>query len=105
MTIHGLQKLTILDFPGKTACTVFTAGVTALSFCHNSSLVTKIKSGAVMTEYEFFAISEKTKGILDGYANRREPLITNKCKGLYCKNKKKKGFQVSLFPTALCRPP
>ena len=40
MNIQGLQKLTLLDFPGKMACTVFTGGCNLrCPFCHNSRLV------------------------------------------------------------------
>ena len=40
MVIQGLQKLTLLDYPGKVACTVFTAGCNfRCPFCHNASLV------------------------------------------------------------------
>ena len=39
MVIHGLQKLTLLDYPGHTACTVFTARCPwRCPFCHNASL-------------------------------------------------------------------
>ena len=39
MTISGMQKLTLLDYPGKVACTVFTAGCDLrCPFCHNASL-------------------------------------------------------------------
>ena len=41
MRIAGLQKLTLLDFPGKTAATVFTPGCNfRCPFCHNADLVT-----------------------------------------------------------------
>ena len=37
MVIHGLQKLTLLDYPGHTACTVFTAHCPwRCPFCHNA---------------------------------------------------------------------
>ena len=42
MKIAGIQKLTLLDFPGEVACTVFTAGCTLkCPFCHNPGLVIK----------------------------------------------------------------
>ncbi len=72
MQIQGLQKLTLLDFPGKTACTVFFAGCNyRCPFCHNASLVTHMPSpsaaDAVETE-AFFAFLQKRRGILDGVA-------------------------------------
>ena len=40
MLFAGLQKLTLLDYPGHTACTVFTQGCDLrCPFCHNSSLL------------------------------------------------------------------
>ena len=39
MNIYGLQKMTLLDFPGRVACTVFLAGCDMrCPFCHNSEL-------------------------------------------------------------------
>ena len=40
MNIQGFNKMTLLDFPGKVACTIFTGGCDLrCPFCHNSSLV------------------------------------------------------------------
>ncbi|MBO7148561.1 MAG: anaerobic ribonucleoside-triphosphate reductase activating protein [Clostridia bacterium] len=65
MTIGGLMKLTLLDFPGKVACTVFTAGCNfRCPFCHNASLV-KAECD-IISEEEFFAFLRKRHGILDG---------------------------------------
>jgi len=67
MTIMGLQKLTLLDYPGKLACTVFTGGCNfRCPFCHNASLVIPSKLGAAMPTDEFFAFLEKRQGILQG---------------------------------------
>ena len=55
MRIAGLQKLTLLDFPGKVACTVFTAGCNfRCPFCQNASLVLPERFGAE-TELEEIA--------------------------------------------------
>ena len=43
MRIQGLQKLTLLDYPGKTACTIFLGGCNfRCPFCHNAALVTGV---------------------------------------------------------------
>lgn len=66
MNINGIQKLTLLDYPGKCACTVFLAGCNLrCPFCHNASLVL---GGAptAMEDGEFFAFLKKRKGLLDG---------------------------------------
>ena len=40
MKIHGLQKMTLLDFPGRVACTVFLGGCDLrCPFCHNAELI------------------------------------------------------------------
>ena len=55
MNVMGLQKLTLLDFPGKMACTVFTGGCNfRCPFCHNASLVIGPEYVPLMTEDEFF---------------------------------------------------
>ena len=66
MLIKGLQKLTLLDYPGKMACTVFTAGCNfRCPFCHNASLVTSIDDERI-SEEEFFSYLSKRQGILEG---------------------------------------
>jgi len=64
--IAGLQKMTLLDFPGKVACTVFLAGCNyRCPYCHNSELFTG-KPAEIMTEDEFIAFLASRKGLLDG---------------------------------------
>ncbi len=77
MIIQGLQKLTLLDFPGHTACTVYTAGCNfRCPFCHNASLVTHIDAQPVCTEDAFFSFLSKRQGLLDGVAvTGGEPLL------------------------------
>ncbi len=66
MKISGLQKLTLLDYPGKMACTVFTYGCNfRCGFCHNALLVTEENSNSI-SEDEFFAFLSKRQGILEG---------------------------------------
>lgn len=67
MTIHGFQKMTLLDFPGRVACTLFTAACNLrCPFCHNAGLVTSIDSAERIDEEEIFAYLQKRQGILDG---------------------------------------
>lgn len=68
MKISGLQKLTLLDFPGHTACTVFTSSCNfRCPFCHNASLVEN-RDIEEIPEEEFFAFLAKRHGILSGVA-------------------------------------
>ena len=77
MIIKGLQKTTLLDFPGKVACTVFTAGCNfRCPFCHNASLVISPNTSEVLSEEEIFAFLKKRRGILDGVCiTGGEPLL------------------------------
>ena len=69
MLIHGLQKLTLLDFPGHTACTVFTGSCNwRCPFCHNALLVLDPNSQPAIPEEEFFSFLKKRSGLLDGVA-------------------------------------
>lgn len=76
MLIKGFQKLTLLDYPGKTACTVFTGGCNyRCPFCHNAGLVTKMDT-EIIPESEVFSHLKKRQGILDGVAvSGGEPLL------------------------------
>ena len=76
MTIEGLQKLTLLDFPGRTACTVFLAGCNfRCPFCHNYDLVAE-PAAPLMQEEELLAFLQKRQGLLDGVAiTGGEPLM------------------------------
>lgn len=68
MEIHGLQKMTLLDFPGRVACTVFLGGCDfRCPFCHNFELVENPGPG-IMTEEDFFSFLGKRRGLLDGVA-------------------------------------
>ena len=79
MNIQGLQKLTLLDFPGKMACTVFTAGCDLrCPFCHNRSLVINPPAESEFSEDEIFSSLKKRRGILEGVAiTGGEPLMQN----------------------------
>ena len=68
MKIHGLQKMTLLDYPGRVACTVFLGGCDfRCPFCHNYELVDG-SAPTVMEDGELFKFLEKRRGLLDGVA-------------------------------------
>ena len=76
MEIHGLQKMTLLDYPGKVACTVFLSGCDfRCPFCHNGELVT----GTCPPETDdqgLLAFLNRRKGLLDGVCvTGGEPLL------------------------------
>ena len=67
MLILGLQKLTLLDYPGRTACTVFTGGCNfRCPFCHNAPLVLPGREQEPYTEEEVLSYLKKRAGLLDG---------------------------------------
>ena len=67
MVIGGLQKLTLLDYPGKVACTVFLPGCNLrCPYCHNSSLVIPERISGGIPEEELMAFLRKRQGKLDG---------------------------------------
>ena len=75
MKISGLMKLTLLDFPGHVACTVFLAGCNfRCPFCHNGSLV---RGGDLeISRDELTAFLKKRQGVLDGVCvTGGEPLL------------------------------
>lgn len=77
MLISGLQKLTLLDYPGTVACTVFTGGCNfRCPFCHNAPLVLPELMGQDTDEEQVLAFLKKRQGVLDGVAiTGGEPLL------------------------------
>ena len=68
MKIHGLQKMTLLDYPGRVACTVFLGGCDMrCPFCHNAELIDG-SAPPVMEDEELLSFLKKRKGLLDGVA-------------------------------------
>ena len=78
MNFYGFKKTTLIDFPGKIACTVFTHGCNfRCPFCHNPELVTgKPKRSEAVSEKEILQFLGKRKGRLDGIVfTGGEPLL------------------------------
>lgn len=107
MLLRGLQKTTLLDFPGNVACTVFTGGCNfRCPFCHNASLIENLPSDERLSEENFFAFLEKRKGLTDGVCiTGGEPLLQKDILP-FIKRIKEMGFLVKLdtngsYPAAL----
>ena len=103
MKIHGLQKMTLLDFPGHVACTVFLGGCDLrCPFCHNYDLAVG-RAEPVMEEGELFSFLEKRKGLLDGVAfTGGEPCLRKELPDIM-RAVKEKGFKTKL-DTNGCHP-
>ncbi len=107
MRIMGLQKLTLLDYPDKIACTVFLGGCNfRCPFCHNSSLISVNESESEVSYDELMTFLKKRVGTLDGVAiTGGEPLINDDIETLL-RDIKDLGYSVKLdtngsFPSRL----
>ena len=66
MRIAGFQKLTLLDFPGKVSCILFTQGCNfKCPYCQNSGLIGH-ENDELIDEEEIFSYLNKRKGVIDG---------------------------------------
>ncbi len=109
MLICGLQKLSLLDYPGKLAATIFTGGCNLrCPFCHNALLVTRVSESPVISEEELFTFLNNRAGKLDGVCiTGGEPLLQKDLESFILKIKDL-GFLVKLdtngcFPDRLRR--
>lgn len=77
MRICGLQTLSMVDYPGKLAATVFTGGCNLrCPFCHNALLVTRLEESPTLQQEEVLAFLKRRRGLLDGVVlSGGEPLI------------------------------
>lgn len=107
MIIAGLQKLTLLDYPGKTAATIFTQGCNfRCPFCHNANLLKSVRTTSsapqndpalpTIAEDDLMRFLEKRKGILDGVCiTGGEPTLQRDLPS-FCQRIKQEGFLVKL---------
>jgi len=99
MQIGGLQKTTLIDYPGKIAATVFLIGCNfRCPWCYSAELVLpeKIKTQPRVSQKEFFQFLKKRKGLLEGVVIcGGEPTI-NKDLPQFIRKIKKLGYLVKL---------
>jgi pyruvate formate lyase activating enzyme len=97
--IGGLQKVTLIDFPGKIACTVFFIGCNfRCRFCYNSDLVLpeKIKKQKTISQKDFFKFLKERKNLVEGVCiGGGEPTIYKDLPE-FIKKIKKMGFLAKL---------
>ena len=97
MVFGGIEKLTLIDFPGKIACVVYTIGCNfRCPYCHNPSLVDETVETRVGEE-DVFALLERKKGFLDGIVvTGGEPTMHGDDLLRFMAKVKKRGFLVKL---------
>jgi pyruvate formate lyase activating enzyme len=97
MKLSGLQKLTLLDYPGTMACTVFTKGCNfRCPFCHNAPLVLSGSPEPDISESELLDFLKKRVGVLEGVVfTGGEPLLHSDVPSLF-KKIKSLGFKIKL---------
>ncbi len=99
MILGGLQRTTLIDFPGRVACTVFISGCNfRCPFCYSSELVLpkKIIKHPILAEKVFFDFLKKRKGLLDGVVICGGEPTLNKDLPMFCRKIQKLGFLVKL---------
>lgn len=91
MKISGLEKMSLVDYDGYIASTIFTAGCNfKCGFCHNSPLVLGVENLPSIPEEEILSYLEKRRGILEGVCisggeptlNKDLPFFIEKIKAL-----------------------
>lgn len=77
MIVKGIQKTSMVDYPGLLCATVFTPGCNLrCPFCHNATLVTGGDNGSRIEEEDLLLFLEQRKGRLDALTiTGGEPLL------------------------------
>lgn len=97
MVIHGIQKLTLVDFPHYTSCILFSGGCNfRCPFCQNSSLVLDPMSQGVIDEDEIFSFLKKRKRMLEGVVITGGEPTLNSDLLLFMEKIKDLGYKVKL---------
>lgn len=97
MKIHGLEKMSLVDYDGKVSATVFTGNCNfKCGFCHNSALVIDAGTLPEIPETEVLEYLKKRKGLLDGVCiSGGEPTLSADLPQ-FCEKVKALGYSVKL---------
>ncbi len=98
MRIAGIQKLSMVDYPGKMACTIFFSGCNfRCPYCHNSSLVIPEQNQTYMEEEDVLKFLKKRQGLLEGVCiTGGEPLLQGYALVPFLKKIKELDYSVKL---------
>src|SRR5512134_392365 len=96
MVIGGLQKTSLIDFPGKVSCVCFLAGCNLrCPYCHNPDLVHN-PGNAVIDEAAFLSFIRERRGFLDGVVvSGGEPTLQSDL-AFFMSRIKREGYAVKL---------
>ncbi len=96
MEIYGMEKLSLVDYDGLTACTLFTGGCNMrCPFCHNKDLVNR-ENLEIISQNEIFDFLEKRKKLLDGVVITGGEPTLNSDLPLFLARIKKLGYKTKL---------
>lgn len=97
MKIYGIEKLSLVDYDGFVAATIFTGNCNfRCGFCHNSALVINYDELPAMDEKEIFDYLKKRKGILEGVCVTGGEPTLQKDLPEFCEKLKKLGYFVKV---------
>jgi pyruvate formate lyase activating enzyme len=109
LVFRGIQKTTLVDYPGQVACTLFLGGCQwRCRYCHNPALALNHDTGVSIPADEALAFLDERQGFLDGVCvTGGEPLLHVRELLPFLQQVKSLGFQVKLdtngaLPDALC---
>ncbi|MCX6761001.1 MAG: anaerobic ribonucleoside-triphosphate reductase activating protein [Candidatus Nealsonbacteria bacterium] len=97
--IGGLQKTTLIDYPGRLAATVFLIGCNfRCPFCYSAELVLpdKIKNQPRISQKDFFSFLKERKGLLEAITVCGGEPSLNKDLPVFIRKIKKLGYLVKL---------
>lgn len=97
MNIGGIQRLSLLDYPDKTCCTIFTVGCNyRCPFCHNASIIRNCVPENRILQEAVIEFLKRRKGLLDGVCiTGGEPLLQDQLER-FIREIKTLGFLVKL---------
>ena len=85
MEFSGLQKLAMVDYPGKLAATVFTGGCNLrCPFCHNAVLVLHPDRPSICARRTYWTFSPAAGGFWTGWSSQAVSRCSTRAPGIFC---------------------
>lgn len=104
LEFRGLQKTTLVDYPGQLACTFFVGGCNfRCPYCYNPDLVLERETGVRISQSEALAFLRARRGFLGGVCiSGGEPLLQYPALGDFLRRAKRLGYKVKLDTNGSC---